>query len=64
MSDPDGIEPGQTWSANNMPGNSVRVTVVDVDRIGFTETRPVNSRTVRYMPRRKFAGTYTKTREQ
>lgn len=64
MSDPDGICPGQTWAANSMPGNSVRVTVVNADTIGFTETRPMNSRTVRYLPRRKFVGTYTKTRGQ
>jgi hypothetical protein len=53
--DPDGIYPGQTWTARYQTASSVRVTVVDGPRIGFT---PKDSDTVKYLTRRKFAAAY------
>ncbi|RPE34960.1 hypothetical protein [Kitasatospora cineracea] len=48
----DGIYPGQTWAARHQTAHSVRVTVVDGPRIGFT---PKGCDTVKYLTRRKFA---------
>lgn len=56
MTDPDGIYPGQTWTARYQTVNSVRVTVVDGPRIGFA--RPYDHGATSYLTRRKFLAAY------
>lgn len=60
MTDPDGIEPGQTWASRHQRRDTVRITVVEPDRIGFTSDR--GSTVVRYLRRRKFTTGYQYTR--
>lgn len=59
MSDPDGIEPGQTWASRYMTGRTVRVTVIDGNRVGFTPDKRV---TVEYLTRRRFLNAYQQIR--
>ncbi|MFG3051822.1 hypothetical protein ACGFZP_12855 [Kitasatospora sp. NPDC048239] len=58
MTDPDGIYPGQTWTRKIPFGGSVRITVVDGNRIGIT--RPYDHGATSYLGRRKFFATYTR----
>jgi hypothetical protein len=59
MTGPDDIRPGQTWTHRTLRGGSVRVTVVDGNRIGIT--RSYDHGATSYLSRRKFLTTYTKT---
>lgn len=52
MVDPDGIYPGQTWTSRYQTGTSVRITVVDGPRIGYTPNRP--GANTSYLTRRRF----------
>lgn len=56
MTDPDGIYPGQTWTARHQTALAVRVTIVDGRHIGFT--RPYDHGATSYLTRRKFLATY------
>jgi hypothetical protein len=54
------IYPGQTWASRWQTGATVRITVVDGQRIGFTP----NSKTgdVRYLTRARFLASYQRVR--
>ncbi|WP_282203940.1 hypothetical protein [Kitasatospora fiedleri] len=56
--DPDGIEPGQTWTARYHSGNTVTVTTVTARRIGMTHPYTSTPNATSYLARRKFLAAY------
>jgi len=55
------IQPGQTWASRYQTGATIRVTVIDGNRIGFT--RPYDHGATNYLTCRKFLATYTRTED-
>jgi len=56
--DPDGIYPGQYWASRYETGATVRVTVVDAKRIGYSPKGRLN--TVKYLTRTRFTRAYAR----